>query len=274
MDVALDSPKAELKKSEIDKEGLAWKSLLSEVNCLFCSGLGDVIVGNRAPALDSPCNRLPKGYDFMAASMQSLDKLSTKQDGAISGVFHQLSSSHSWIRSGDPFMGCQHFHRPLLIVTFDLSNRALFVEGNCDIDALQPTQPLPSVPCLPISDPQTSGPNISPTYADPNSWMNDVYNNGYYPGGDVDRVLDVYQRADKGMLFMTRIQLLSVPLSRLLGYRRLRNPLPRLVRLGSIGMLPATRHPLLRIMTLPRCWAEPFLDWEPPCSTKQPKRRG
>lgn len=54
-----------------------------------------------------------------------------------------------------------------------------------------------------MSNPKTSGPNIPPTYADRDSWMNNIFNNGYYAGSDIDRVLDAYQRADEGVLFIT-----------------------------------------------------------------------
>lgn len=84
----------------------------------------------------------------------------------------------------------------------DLSNHASFFEGNYNTDASQLIQPFPSVPCLPISDPKTPGPNIPQTYADPDSWMDDVCNNESYPGSDLDRDLDACQKTDEGVLFM------------------------------------------------------------------------
>lgn len=107
-DIALSSPRTELKKKKIMKEGLPWASLLSEVNCLFCSGLGDAIVGMRAIALDSPCNRLPHGYDLMAAPMRSIDALSKKQGSDVAGVSRLFSSHHIWLLTGVPFQRCRH----------------------------------------------------------------------------------------------------------------------------------------------------------------------
>jgi hypothetical protein len=108
MDIVMDSPKSELKKKRIEKEGLAWASLLSEVTCLFSSGLGDAIVGLRAVALNSPCNQLPRGYDLMAAPMRSIDALSRKQGHEIAEVARHFSSHHVWQLAGEPFQRCQH----------------------------------------------------------------------------------------------------------------------------------------------------------------------
>jgi hypothetical protein len=111
MDIVMDSPRSELKKKRIEKDGLAWTSLLSDVNCLFCSGLGDAMVGKRAISLDSPCNRLPRGHDLMAASMRSIDALSKKQGGSsnhMTGMTHQFSSSHFWLLTGAPFQRCRY----------------------------------------------------------------------------------------------------------------------------------------------------------------------
>ncbi|KAJ5712782.1 hypothetical protein N7493_009250 [Penicillium malachiteum] len=119
MDIVMDSPRSELRKQTLAKEGLAWSSLLSEVNCLFCSGLGEVIVGARGPELLSMCNRLPDGYDFMAASMRSIEKLSKRYSHEQQTSTHRLSQDHFWRVSGDPFEKCQHstsdescWHRP------------------------------------------------------------------------------------------------------------------------------------------------------------------
>lgn len=54
-----------------------------------------------------------------------------------------------------------------------------------------------------MCDLKTSGPNIPQAYADPDSWMNDFCNSGDYPGSDLDRVLDAWERPDEGVLFMT-----------------------------------------------------------------------
>lgn len=61
MDIVMDSPKSELKRSRIKKEGLGWTPLLSQVNCLFCSSLGDAIVGLKATQISPPAMNFPRG---------------------------------------------------------------------------------------------------------------------------------------------------------------------------------------------------------------------
>jgi hypothetical protein len=108
MDIVMDSPRSELKRRKLEKDGLAWSSLLDEVNCLFCSGLGDAIVGKRARDVSAKCNTLPSGYDFLAASMRSIDNLSMKHGGAGNRQSRRLSHSASWQLTGSPFQICQH----------------------------------------------------------------------------------------------------------------------------------------------------------------------
>ncbi|KAJ6068968.1 hypothetical protein N7499_010855 [Penicillium canescens] len=107
MDVLMGSPRSELKKRRIKKEGLAWSSLLDGISCLFCSDLGDAIVGRRVPYFSSPCNSLPIGYNFMAASMQSIENLSMTHGVNVKSNFRQLSRAHFWQLSGSPFQRCR-----------------------------------------------------------------------------------------------------------------------------------------------------------------------
>lgn len=108
MDIVMDSTRSELKKEHLQREGLAWLSLLGEVNCLFCSGVGEAIVGDRALKTTSACNRLPKGNDFLAASMQSIETLSTRHGGSDQMDFRRLSQNHFWQLTGSPFKRCSH----------------------------------------------------------------------------------------------------------------------------------------------------------------------
>jgi hypothetical protein len=107
-DIVMDSPSSELKKSSLEKEGLAWVSLLNNIKCLFCSDLGDAIIGKRSPWLSSPCNSLLEGYDLMAASIQSMELLAQKHGGNAHGSWCQLSNDHSWCLAGTPFQVCEH----------------------------------------------------------------------------------------------------------------------------------------------------------------------
>ncbi|KAJ5257044.1 hypothetical protein N7478_013148 [Penicillium angulare] len=109
MDIVMDSTRSELKKTTLEKEGLAWTSLLNEVNCLFCSNLGDAIVG-RIKCDDFPsCNTLPPSLDYMAASVQSLKALSKRHGGHIDGEATRLSQSCYLQLTGSPFQS-HHGH--------------------------------------------------------------------------------------------------------------------------------------------------------------------
>lgn len=76
--------------------------------------------------------------------------------------------------------------------------------GNCNTDVEQPTPSSPFTAYLSMSDPKTLGPsnNIPPLCVEPDSWMNDIYNHGHYPGSEVDRLLDATQTLDESVLFM------------------------------------------------------------------------
>ena len=108
MDIVMDSTRSELKKEHLQKEGLAWSSLLGEINCLFCSGLGEAIFGDRALNMSSACNRLAKGNDFLAASMQSIEMLSVRHGGSDQMDIRRLSHDHFWQLNGTPFKKCDH----------------------------------------------------------------------------------------------------------------------------------------------------------------------
>ncbi|KAL4922784.1 hypothetical protein BDW62DRAFT_171747 [Aspergillus aurantiobrunneus] len=108
MDITMDARKGELKRKQISKEGLLWISLLEHVNCLFCCGIGDVIRGSKADIKDSPCNRLPKGHDWLAASMHSIEELNSRHGGNCAAGARRLSSQHYWFMTGSPFQKCDH----------------------------------------------------------------------------------------------------------------------------------------------------------------------
>lgn len=108
MDIVMDSPMAELKRRKIERTGLGWTSLLSQVRCLFCSRVGDVIVGRRAIDLNSPCNRLPKNFDLMASTIHSIKALSRRSGYICQGSICRLSTEHVWTMAGDPFTKCEH----------------------------------------------------------------------------------------------------------------------------------------------------------------------
>lgn len=108
MDIVIEPSTAPLKRIRVEKDGLAWASLLNEVNCLFCSDLGEAIVGSRASDISSPCNSLPLGNDFLAASMQVLDGISSRHGGSTTDGLYRASRTHFWQLSASAFQECQH----------------------------------------------------------------------------------------------------------------------------------------------------------------------
>lgn len=106
MDIVMDSPRSELKKRSLDRKSQKWSHMLDDLNCLFCSGLGEAIIGERALQPASPCNSLPVGKDLLAASVQSLIDLSAKYGGPTQ--VSRVSKDHRWQMTGSPFRGCQH----------------------------------------------------------------------------------------------------------------------------------------------------------------------
>ncbi|KAJ5645193.1 hypothetical protein N7507_011204 [Penicillium longicatenatum] len=108
MDIVCEPQTTVLKKTTLEKDGLAWLPMLNEVNCLFCSNLGDVIVAQRTSETSSPCNTLPEGYDLLAALIRSIDDLSETKGGCHEGHARLLSHDSAWRLTGSPFEACQH----------------------------------------------------------------------------------------------------------------------------------------------------------------------
>lgn len=96
MDIVTDSPISDLKQKHITRGGHAWISLAGKVTCLFCSKLGEAIHGTKAASNDSPCNELPKGHDWLATTIHSINTLCDRYDGVY------------WSPAGTPFEKCQH----------------------------------------------------------------------------------------------------------------------------------------------------------------------
>ncbi|KAJ5175320.1 uncharacterized protein N7482_001197 [Penicillium canariense] len=108
MDIVHEPPTTTLKKTTLEKDSLAWSPLLNEINCLFCSDLGDAIVAQRTSELSSPCNTLPKGHDLMAALIRSIELLSETKGGWCGGHISPLLNDGAWQVTGSPFQECQH----------------------------------------------------------------------------------------------------------------------------------------------------------------------
>ncbi|KAJ5355476.1 uncharacterized protein N7496_012688 [Penicillium cataractarum] len=108
MDIACETQTTTLKKTTLERDGLAWLPLLKEIDCLFCSDLGDAIVGQRTSETLSPCNALPKGYDLLAALIRSIEHLSELKGGCQEGHIRRLLNDSAWQPTGSPFQPCQH----------------------------------------------------------------------------------------------------------------------------------------------------------------------
>lgn len=108
MDIACEPQTTALRKTTLEKDGLAWSPLLNEINCLFCSNLGDAIVGKRTTEISSPCNMLPKGYDLLAALIRSIDYLSETRGGCHEGHIRRLLNDSAWQPTSSPFLACKH----------------------------------------------------------------------------------------------------------------------------------------------------------------------
>lgn len=108
MDIACETQTTTLKKTTLERDGLAWLPLLKEIDCLFCSDLGDAIVGQRTSKTDSPCNALPKDYDLLAALIRSIEHLSELKGGCQEGHIRRLLNDSAWQPTGSPFQPCQH----------------------------------------------------------------------------------------------------------------------------------------------------------------------
>jgi hypothetical protein len=78
-------------------------SILNDVHCLLCSGLGDTIIGKRSQSLLSLCNRIAEGFNLMAAKMHSMKVLANKCGGNVEGETQMLTNKHCLLLTSDPF---------------------------------------------------------------------------------------------------------------------------------------------------------------------------
>ncbi|KAL5339376.1 hypothetical protein BJX70DRAFT_397826 [Aspergillus crustosus] len=109
MDIVKGSSRSLLKRVCVTTEGRAWIGLLENVKCIFCSGVGEVIIGSTTTATSAlPCDQLHKGSDLLAASMHSIETLSSFFGGQSLDGTYQLFTNRHWLMTGTPFGGCKH----------------------------------------------------------------------------------------------------------------------------------------------------------------------
>ncbi|KAG2416700.1 hypothetical protein HFD88_007916 [Aspergillus terreus] len=108
LDLVVSSPRSELKATTVKGDGLGWAPLLKEIPCLFCAGLGDVIVGTRASEPDSPCNYLPTGRNLLASPVEAIRMLCQKQGSTFTRESGKITREHVMVLQGQPFTQCDH----------------------------------------------------------------------------------------------------------------------------------------------------------------------
>ncbi|EAU37276.1 predicted protein [Aspergillus terreus NIH2624] len=108
LDLVVSSPRSELKATTVKGDGLGWAPLLKEIPCLFCAGLGDVIVGTRASEPDSPCNYLPTGRNLLASPVEAIRMLCQKQGCTFTRESGRITREHVMVLQGQPFTQCGH----------------------------------------------------------------------------------------------------------------------------------------------------------------------
>lgn len=85
----------------------SWDALLEGIPCLLAADMGDVIVGNRSRATNSPCNRLLTDQNFLAATVSTINDISYYQGRRIlanSGI--RKLPGGTWIASDRAFIHC------------------------------------------------------------------------------------------------------------------------------------------------------------------------
>lgn len=109
LDLVMSSSRSELKTITVDRQALAWAPLLKEVPCLFCTGLGEAIVGMRSNKKDSPCNFLPSGQNLLASQLHTIQTLCDKLGSSFTSVSGQVTQTHALVfQQGQQFNQCDH----------------------------------------------------------------------------------------------------------------------------------------------------------------------
>lgn len=93
MEIVKPNPIANLKMQEIPSD-CSWHRLSEEVLVLFCQGLGDVMKPSTECTICPTWNPVPRGHDYLTASVQCLEWLSKKQGAKQSCT--QLTDQLFW----------------------------------------------------------------------------------------------------------------------------------------------------------------------------------
>ncbi|KAL4742981.1 hypothetical protein BDV11DRAFT_179291 [Aspergillus similis] len=110
MDIVHELPTTTLKRVHIENGGGPWTSLLQWVPCLFCSNLGDAIIGISSPHNNPACSKLPTGKDYLAASVHCINNISVRQgqNNNIITASRALPGGLTWKPTNRAMWVCQH----------------------------------------------------------------------------------------------------------------------------------------------------------------------
>ncbi|KAL4746263.1 hypothetical protein BDW72DRAFT_197854 [Aspergillus terricola var. indicus] len=112
MDIVHELPTTTLKRVHIQNEGSPWTSLLEWVPCLFCSNLGDAIIGVSSPHNNPACSRLATGKDYLAASVHCINNFSLRQGQTdnILSASRDLPGGLTWKPTDRVMWWCDHLN--------------------------------------------------------------------------------------------------------------------------------------------------------------------
>lgn len=87
----------------------SWTALLDRIPCLIGVNMGDIITGSRSKAINSPCNHLPTGRNYLAATINFINGISQWQDQEHLQISSfRLLPGGVWFASAEIFATCDH----------------------------------------------------------------------------------------------------------------------------------------------------------------------
>jgi hypothetical protein len=103
-----------MKKLTLELAGKAWIEIANAVDAVVvCAQLGDAITAaDEARTQSEQCRKVPRGRDYLAATISCLKKLVERRGGALDGELStqllQISRGSFWGLSRNPFSACDH----------------------------------------------------------------------------------------------------------------------------------------------------------------------
>jgi hypothetical protein len=103
-----------MKELKLELASKHWIDITNVVDVVIvCADLGDAITAaNRAGTQSEHCNRIPRGFDYLAATICCLKRLVERRGGSLDGdvkaQLFQISEKSFWDLAKDPFSACNH----------------------------------------------------------------------------------------------------------------------------------------------------------------------